>query len=82
MTVRITWAPAHGGEALEGDTAEAVVRTLWRTAFLREPSAGAYMRAVAKRAEIMTGHTISTETAEDFLEDLEAARIITITKGA
>jgi hypothetical protein len=78
MTVKITWTPAHGGGTLKADSAREIVREMWRAAFLHEPTPRAYMKAVAKRAEIMTGYHVRTTSSDTFLRDLETAQIITI----
>lgn len=64
------------GETLTGLTYPDLVRQLWVTARVREPSKLTYMAEVSRRVSVMHAKSVRTERCRIFLRDLERAGLI------
>jgi len=59
-------------------TAQQIVCFLWKNAFLEESTVDTYMKAVQDRCVAVGDEPPRSDTAQHFLEDLMALKIITI----
>lgn len=66
------------GRRITADTALEVVSEMNERALIGEPDAWRYMHALAKRILVLTGASVRTGTARQFLSDLDEAGFITI----
>lgn len=62
----------------ESETPEQMVMFLWKVAWLRETTPAKYTKQVSRRVKIYNGKQVRFDTAQHFLEDLEAAGLVAI----
>lgn len=64
------------GETFAGSPTQ-ILEQLMKSAWMAENNVRDYMKGVAHRVYMLNGSTISTETPEQFINDLENSELIT-----
>jgi hypothetical protein len=79
--LRLTLLGDAGVVAFTATTPEQLVGRLWRHAYIREATPWQYMREVSNSVRVQFGHTVRTDTARHFIQDLEAAGLVIVDWG-
>jgi hypothetical protein len=78
MAIKLTTVHDRHPEQFKSETPEQMVGMLWKTAFVKETGPDTYMTEVARRVKMYNSHDVRTDTAQNFLLDMEAAGLVNI----